>query len=74
MNEDSEWWTAQVAGMEAATVRGWCLDRAAAGGLDNWSWWDGVAATTGWDHARVAFVAFADMLEQRDVAARLLGF
>jgi len=64
MNEDSESWAAAVADMDAATVRQWCLDRAASGALADWSWWDGVQATRGWEQARVAFIAFADVLER----------
>lgn len=68
MNEDSEWWTAALADMDAATVRTWCLNRAASGALVDWCWWDGVQTTRGWERARVAFVAFADVLAQRDAA------
>ncbi|MGQ0463887.1 MAG: hypothetical protein ACT4QG_01070 [Sporichthyaceae bacterium] len=65
LNEDSESWAATVAEMDAATVRRWCLDRARSGDLPDWSWWDGVAPTTGWERARVAFVAWAEMLDLR---------
>lgn len=65
MNEDSEWWSAALVEMDAATVRAWCLGRAASDALADWCWWDGVQTTTGWETAREAFVAFAEELERR---------
>lgn len=68
MNEDSQWWSAALAEMDASTVRRWCLGRAASDARVDWSWWDGVQRTAGWDTAREAFVAFAAELERRSAA------
>lgn len=62
MNEDSEWWRAAVADMDAGSVRKWCMDGAASGVLTDWCWWEGVQTTANWEVARTEFEAFVDAI------------
>lgn len=63
MNEDSDWWTAAIADMDTATVRGWCLDGDASGAMTGWSWWEGLRGTAGWQRAREECAAAAAELD-----------